>query len=581
MLFVGSVLLVLACAGLFGGPKNDRIYGLNGCEAEPFPRRQVEDPVTEFFYSFKVADIPGFEHDAKANTVKLPMNQLLQGWYFHNSSVSDLVDAGVVEWYFFPNPSSLFSHTNWGTAENLMTVMKDGTLETIYERDIARLVPAAKAGGDSGDGYVWENADEKRRKKVNRHGAFTGAQKQFKELSFDEQQTDLVVANPEPVPDFASLKTSLKDALKDTEFPLSPGDHKDKKVSTNCLHGESPDVTDEYVIMELEKERVYHKGQTLFPLKIWTNVAGRSYWKLDEEMQTLELYFKGFQMGRLDAREPHKKVTYFQSPPHMKKDNRENKSGPKFGNSNLQRPFCTYPEDIEKMKEDVHMFWQPLDVVCPPEKLKKFDKIIRESDFTSIVENESYIKELKLLDVATDYVMCANHYMRSYIKYSHGYDFLEAGAFLHYLLEFYPPFVVTFLTHPDLNQFKIGYIYGKEAPAPPVLANPTGLMLESSVSESSSESEEAPAPPAEHTLDQEYHLKETNTDLEWAKEEIWSKKESRRKEDEAATVLLVEAGQANYLVNGFAFVGFSALMYGAYAHYFGQKPGDQTRIEMS
>merc|ERR1711928_2790 len=105
------------------------------------------------------------------------------------------------------------------------------------------------------------------------------------------------------------------------------------------------------------------------------------------------------------------------------------------------------------------------------------------------------------------------------------------GAFLHYLLEFYPPFVVTFLTHPDLNQFKIGYIYGKEAPTPPGLsglANPTGLELSSSSSESS-ESEEAAAPM--HTLDQEYHLKETNMENEWSKEEEWIKKESRRKEE--------------------------------------------------
>jgi hypothetical protein len=574
MLFLGPFLLVLASAGIFGGPKNDGIYGLNGCEAEPFPRKQIKEPVTEFFYSFKIADIPKFEHDKEANTVKLPMNELLQGWYYHNSAVSDLVDAGVVEWYFFPNPSSLFTHTNWGTAENLMTVMKDGTLNTIYQRDIARLTPKQK----SQDDYVWEDADHKRRYKVNMHGAMTGAQKQFKELSFDEKQTDEVVKNPEPVPDFTSLRTSLKDALKDTEFPLSPGDHKDKKVSTNCLHGESPDYNTEYVVMELEKERVYHKGQTLFPLKIWTNVAGRSYWKLNEEMQTLELYFKGFQMGHLDARQPHKKVTYFQSPPYTTKDNRVNLSGPKFGNANLQRPFCNYPEEIRGMEEDVHMFWEPVDVVCPPEKLQKFDDLIRNADFTTLVEKDNVVKEMKLLHAATDYVMCGNNYLRSYIKYSHGYDFLEAGAFLHYLLEFYPPFVVTFLTHPDLNQFKIGYIYGKEAPAPPALANPTGLELSSSSSESS-ESEEAAAPM--HTLDQEYHLKETNMENEWSKEEEWIKKESRRKEEEAATVTMVEAGPANFVVNGFAFVGFASLMYGAYAHYFGQKTGDQARVEMA
>merc|ERR1719198_1491214 len=116
------------------------------------------------------------------------------------------------------------------------------------------------------------------------------------------------------------------------------------------------------------------------------------------------------------------------------------------------------------MEEDTHMFWEPVEKVCTPQMLDEFKETILTADFNSLVTNQKDVaKGLKLITAATDYIMCGNNYLRSYIKYSHGYDFLEAGAFIHYLMEFYPPFTVPFLTNPDLNQFSVDYIYGKEA----------------------------------------------------------------------------------------------------------------------
>jgi len=502
--------------------KNDHIFGINGCEATPMPRVQIEEPVSEYFYTFQIDDIPGFEHNKAEGTVKLPMGELLKGWYYHEAAVFDLVDAGVVEWFFFPNPVSLFTHANWGTAENLMTVMKDGTIDLARKQDLQRMErekKAKKAAGEDDEPYVWENADKDRRNKVNNHALLTKAQLQFADLSFDQKQTDEVIASPKPVPDFVPIQNKLKDALVDVDFPLSPGDHEDLKVATNCLHGESPEYNEEYLIIELEKERVYHKGQTLFPLKTWTNVAGRSWWKIDEDMGTLDLYFQGFQMGYLDAKQPVKTLKYFQSPPHMEKDNRVNEDAPPLPNPKLQ-PGCDLANDIREMKEDTHMFWEPVGEVCPPEQLEKFKKTILDADFNTLVVNKNDVmKGMKLIKVATDNVMCGNNYLRSYIKYSHGYDFLEAGAFIHYLLEFYPPFTVPFLTHEDLNQFKVDYIYGKEQPA----------------------------------------AEELNE-----------------------TVVMVDSDSSSYIVNGFALTGFGVMFYGAYAHYFGRKlSGDHTQLEMA
>merc|ERR550519_397109 len=99
----------------------------------------------------KVDDIPGFEFNAATNTVKLPMGKLFTGWYYHETDVLGFNDAGVFEWYGFPNEYSLFEGCNWGFAENRMN--------------------------------------------VNMHAAMTAAQKQFAALSFDQTQTQYVLEN--------------------------------------------------------------------------------------------------------------------------------------------------------------------------------------------------------------------------------------------------------------------------------------------------------------------------------------------------------------------------------------------------
>lgn len=80
------------------------------------------------------------------------------------------------------------------------------------------------------------------------------------------------------------------------------------------------------------------------------------------------------------------------------------------------------------------------------------------------------------------------------------------------------------------------------------------------------------------TLDMEYHLKNSETDTTVTKEESWTRKERKDK----ATVTMVSTQETSgVVVKGFAVVGFSALMYGAYMHFFGQKPSDSTHLEMA
>merc|ERR1719419_647669 len=79
----------------------------------------------------RVADIPDFEYNEADNTVKLPQGKLWTGWYYHNAKSAGWDDAGVFEWWGFPNPISLFPDSNFGLTENLMTVKKDGGMTLV------------------------------------------------------------------------------------------------------------------------------------------------------------------------------------------------------------------------------------------------------------------------------------------------------------------------------------------------------------------------------------------------------------------------------------------------------------------
>merc|ERR550519_1232124 len=110
----------------------------------------------------KVDDIPGFEFNAATNTVKLPMGKLFTGWYYHETDVLGFNDAGVFEWYGFPNEYSLFEGCNWGFAENLMSVKKDGEIMNQVQRDNEKIARHQEKEGE----YEWKaprGEDAKRR----------------------------------------------------------------------------------------------------------------------------------------------------------------------------------------------------------------------------------------------------------------------------------------------------------------------------------------------------------------------------------------------------------------------------------
>jgi len=453
--------------------KNTHIFGLNGCDnPAPMPKIQYEDgDLVNFFYTMKVDDIPNFQFDEATNSVKLPMGKMWTGWYYHSANVEgvlDYTDAGVFEWFTFPNPASLFDYCNWGMAENLMTVLKDGELMSNYEQDKQKIEMRETKSSDK---YEWKapyGEDHHRRWDVNMHGAMTSAQKQFAALSFDLTQQKMVRDNPGPIPSFSGWEQLLEENIGNLEeSDLRPGEGPYLKVATNCLHGWSDPLqtefdagvySPEYITIELDKEWVHNKGQTLFPHKIWTNLAARANWKYDQEKGTLQLLLRGFQMGYLNAQEFPKQVKYFQGAPFTDDDHRINED------PEMLRPFCNIPEKLNEIPPDTHMFWENLETVCPETMMNEFKDIVESSDFNECVTEKGckFSKEFKLVASASNYVQCASNYMRSYIEYSHGYDFLEAGAFLHFLLEFHPPYIAGFITHPDLNQFKIDYIYGKE-----------------------------------------------------------------------------------------------------------------------
>merc|ERR550534_3262286 len=98
--------------------------------------------------------------------------------------------------------------------------MKEGTIDLARKADLEKMELEKKAKKAAGEDkpYVWENADKDRRLKVNKHAMLTMAQLQFADLSFDQKQTDEVIASPKPVPDFVPLQNKLKEALVDVIF---------------------------------------------------------------------------------------------------------------------------------------------------------------------------------------------------------------------------------------------------------------------------------------------------------------------------------------------------------------------------
>jgi len=439
--------------------RNTHIFNLNECAPEEMPRVQTETSVAEFFYTMRVEDIPDFEYNEADNTVKLPQGKLWTGWYYHNAKADGWDDAGVFEWWGFPNPISLFPDSNFGLTENLMTVKKDGEMFQKIQSDMAKMQKKTE------DNHKWQaphGEDYKRRIDVNTMTGLTGAAQQFAGLSFDPKQTQYVKDNPEPLPDFSEVRQKLAENTAGLQLPWGP---QELKVATNCLHGLSPDVTEEHFVIELDKELIHYKGQTLFAFRIWTNVAGRASWVYDKKAGTLELYYRVFSMGHLDASEFPKKVTYFQGPPHMKVDGRLNEYAPREPLQLPAYPWCEIPAKLEEIPWDTHLFWEDEELVCPDEMLDEMLKIVVETDFsTLVVDPTDMVKSAKLVKVASDYVQCAGRYLRSYIPYSHGYDFLEASAFLHFLMEQWPAFVKDIIRNPKLNRYEVDYVYGDEMP---------------------------------------------------------------------------------------------------------------------
>eukprot|EP00493_Phyllostaurus_siculus_P024048 UN24385 len=76
--------------------------------------------------------------------------------------------------------------------------------------------------------------------------------------------------------------------------------------------------------VELDKETIVYKGQTVFTFRIWNDIVARAVWKFDKSTGTLSLLVRAFQMGLLDASKHPIEVKYFQSAPFTEKDNRVN-----------------------------------------------------------------------------------------------------------------------------------------------------------------------------------------------------------------------------------------------------------------
>jgi len=212
--------------------------------------------------------------------------------------------------------------------------------------------------------------------------------------------------------------------------------------------------------VDLDTEAIVYKGQTVFTFRIWNDIVARAVWKFDKSTGTLSLLVRAFQMGLLDASKHPIEVKYFQSAPFTEKDNRVNTWVP---SQDLRfKLVCDYPKQLSEIPWDNFLFWQSQEDVCPEEMMDEFVQKAEDSKFLEILSEPTIRNRLSLLNVGSKYIVCATNYMRSYVPYSHGYGALEAGVWLHFLMEWVPSLLRPFLEHSDLNTFKIDYIYGQD-----------------------------------------------------------------------------------------------------------------------
>jgi len=444
----------------WGVNTNTHVIGLNGCDghAEMPKFRHENSPVSTFFYSMKASDIPGFQYNEAENSVTLPFGELWTGWYYRHSDLdtNHFEDAGIFEWYPAVK-DSLFSDTNYGFAENLMTVLADGELGRNLHADME------KSAKEEDATYEWSpeyGKDFDRRRIVNAHIAISQAALQFADLALDRVQTADVRANPNPIPDFAEWQEKLASKIP-SDFDLSE-EYPAQKIATNCLHGLSGNVMEDTFTIDLDTETIIYKGQTIFAFRIWTNIAGRAVWKYDESTGTLSLLLHAFQMGLMDATKHPIELKYFQSAPFTEEDNRVNNYVP--SNDVKYKLVCGSTNLLKFMPWDTHLFWQSQEEICPEEMMNEFIQKVEDTQFIKILTDRFNVaRQLTLLDVGSKYVVCAVNYMRSYVPYSHGYGILETGVWMHFLIEILPHLMRDLLENPDINSFKIDYIYSRAA----------------------------------------------------------------------------------------------------------------------
>merc|ERR1712176_1242123 len=73
--------------------------------------------------------------------------------------------------------------------------------------------------------------------------------------------------------------------------------------------------------------------------------------------------------------------------------------------------------------------------------------------------------------------------------------------------------------------------------------------------------------PKLHTLDQEYHLKESETEDVMEKDETWTRKERKEKEEEAMAFAATTSSDVSLPIQLLAAFGFAVSLYGAFKHY--------------
>jgi len=394
----------------------------------------------ELFYSFKAADNKLVVNDTHAF---IPYANQMSGIFRRVMRPIDKVEHGVININFMENfNSAMGPRVRVVGAEKLHTIEHNNPWsETGLENAQAEL----KTRTDADNAFA-KSIRPMRTFQVNAYMMQTGVAKDLLYSGWDLHnmhmiQTYAATGSIEALkPGMKAMREGL--ASKVPEMAQSP---RSTSTATNCYHFEPPaqgwvETKDGFYVPLNSMLPSYRAQEVMAPVRRFSVFQGISQMQYDKSSDTLEIYMAASSMSNLVL--PGQETEH---PPGLYVGHADGSSFPILPPRYMPRvnepsPMMHYMyKKIEAMPKDYFFLNDDPEELCPPEKIEVLKEALLNYDQLAILKGYYTPKQaLESLELFTATLDCASNYIVSPVPQSHSYDFLEATAFLHAMLEVPP-----------------------------------------------------------------------------------------------------------------------------------------------